>query len=379
MPRLSRIVFVVAGCLMVAARSTDAQGALTTQGFGYPGGELSSRSLATGGALGDFDPNSPLNPASLAAAGRAAIYIQYDPEFRSVAVGGVTANTLTGRFPVFGISGRLGRATFGLSLSNYLDRTWVNNYPDSEKIGGVPQAATVVAQSSGGISDIRMALAWTFSSRLHVGVGFHVFPGENRTAIGRDFADTITFGSFTQADLFTFSGEAVSVGVLATPIRHWNVAGAARFGGTMNMRVGDSTIVGTARVPNKWSLSVAYDGFAGSALGVHYGQETWSSLNGLGNPGLPIHDATEFGIGGEVAGPKVGPLPMAIRLGYRDRGLPVSLDATAVKESAFTGGIGIPVANGRGMADITIDRAHRTGTGVVENAWIISFGFSIKP
>jgi hypothetical protein len=296
-----------------------------------------------------------------------------------VSVGGATANTLTARFPEFGITGRLGRATFGLTLSNYLDRSWTNQYADTELIGGTREPATVIAQSTGGISDVRLAMAWTFSQRLHVGVGFHVFPGENRVAIGRNFVDTVAFGSFTQPNVYTFSGEAVSIGVLATPINHWNIAGDARFGGTMNMRDGDSTIVGTGRVPDKWSLSVAYDGFTGSALAVHYGAEKWSSLNGLGTPGLPIHDATELGIGGEIAGPKVGAVPMALRFGYRDRGLPFSLDATAVKETAFSGGVGVPVAGGRGMLDLSVEHAHRTGTDVVENAWIVSFGFSIKP
>ena len=39
-----------------------AQGTLSTQGFGYPPGQLSTRSLATGPGIGEFDPDSQLNP-----------------------------------------------------------------------------------------------------------------------------------------------------------------------------------------------------------------------------------------------------------------------------------------------------------------------------
>src|SRR6185312_14916219 len=48
-----------------SAAALGAQGSLGLQGYGYPGGELSTRALATGGALGDFDANSPINPAAL--------------------------------------------------------------------------------------------------------------------------------------------------------------------------------------------------------------------------------------------------------------------------------------------------------------------------
>ena len=58
-----------AAALTLAPLAAGAQGSLSRQGFGYPPGELSARSLATGGALGEFDPQSPINPGSLAAWG----------------------------------------------------------------------------------------------------------------------------------------------------------------------------------------------------------------------------------------------------------------------------------------------------------------------
>ena len=74
--------FAVAAALCSAAPALCAQGATSVQGFGYPGGELSTRALGTGGSLADFDANSPLNPAALLVGTRATVYVQYDPEFR---------------------------------------------------------------------------------------------------------------------------------------------------------------------------------------------------------------------------------------------------------------------------------------------------------
>jgi hypothetical protein len=114
--------FAVAAALCAVAPALHAQGALSTQGFGYPSGELSTRALATGGSLADFDANSPLNPAALLVGTRATVYVQYDPEFRFVTGTGLNASSVTARFPLFLVSGRIGQARFSLSYTSFLDR-----------------------------------------------------------------------------------------------------------------------------------------------------------------------------------------------------------------------------------------------------------------
>lgn len=368
------------GVLCLAAPAARAQGSLSTLGFGYPTGQLSTRALGAGGALGDFDPNAPLNPAALVYSLRALVYLQYDPEFRDVSVGGKSASTSTARFPLFGVSGRIAGFNVGLSFSSFLDRTWTNIYSDTQSVGGKLFPTTVTAQSSGGISDARLALSYSFGPRFHVGGAVHVFPGENRTTIGLDFPDsTLKLGSFTQANIFNYSGSAVSLGVLAEPLPHWHVAATGRIGGALHIRQGDSTVIGNAHVPGKWSLSGMYDGFAGSVLAVRYASEQWGALRGLGSNALPIHDATDFSGGVEVAGPKISGYPLAMRVGLRSRGLPFSPDAAAVKEQSLTAGVGIPVSGGRGAADISVARQRRTAGDVTETGWVVSIGLGIRP
>jgi hypothetical protein len=377
--RLPSALAAVAGLTCLVAPAIRAQGALSTLGFGYPSGQLSSRALAAGGALADFDPNSPLNPATLVSATRAVVYIQYDPEFRSLTVDGRNASTTTARFPLFSVTGRVAGFGVGLAFSSFLDRTWMNVRADTQTIGGERLASVDTARSSGGISDARAAISYSISKDYHIGIGVHVFPGENRTRIGRFFADSLNIGSFSQENTFNFSGSAVSLGLLATPSQQWNLALTGRFGGAMRVRMGDSTVIGSARVPARWSASVAYLGIPGSSLAAHYVSEHWSSLRGLGSQGLPIHDATEFGAGAEVAGPKMSGVPLQMRLGVRQRDLPFSLDATAVREQSLTGGIGLPISGGRGTADLSVSRARRTAEGVSETGWIVSFGLGIRP
>lgn len=365
------------GALSVSVLS--AQGALSVQGFGYPGGQLSTRALATGGALADFDPQSPLNPAALSSSTRALIYAQYDPEFRNVAVGGVSSKVTVARFPMFSITGRAGQATFGLSFSSYLDRTWSNSYADTILINGTRVPSLVTASSSGGITDVRGAVAYTIGDRWAVGLGLHVFPGRNNTSIGREFPDSASFGGFNQSGELTYSGTGLSLGFIGSPVQHFNVAASARLGGTMDVRIADSTLLGKARVPGRYGASVGYDGIPGSNFTVRWSTERFSDLKGLGSIGLPIQDVTEVAFGAEVAGPRFSSGEIAMRAGVRSRDLPFGLPGNPVKELSYTGGLGVPVANGRGMLDLSVARAHRTATGSDETGWIVSVGLAIRP
>lgn len=373
--------FAVASALCFAAPALYAQGALSLQGFGYPGGEISTRALGTGGSLADFDANSPINPAALLVGSRATVYLQYDPEFRWVTGTGLNTNTVTARFPLFLISGKMGQARFSLSYASFLDRTWTNTYQDTQVVGTLRVPSTVTAVSSGGISDIRAAMSWTFSSRLTVGAAIHVFPGQNHIVFGRAFpSDSTSFGAFAQTSTFNYSGSAVSFGLIATPIDHINLGVSGRYGFSMHVHEGDSTTVGDANVPNRISFSGAYDGITGTILSARYGTEKWSAMRGLGSAGLSVFDATEFSAGLETGGPRIGAIPIAVRLGYRARQLPFGVGAQQVSETEFTGGVGIPLSSGRAALDLSIAHALRSANvGLSETGWIFSLGIAIKP
>ena len=373
--------FAVASALCFAAPALYAQGALSLQGFGYPGGEISTRALGSGGSLADFDANSPINPAALLVGSRATVYLQYDPEFRWVTGTALNTSTVTARFPLFLISGKMGQARFSLSYASFLDRTWTNTYQDTQVVGTLRVPSTVTAVSSGGISDIRAAMSWTFSSRLTVGAAIHVFPGQNHIVFGRAFpSDSTSFGAFAQTSTFNYSGSAVSFGLIATPIDHINLGVSGRYGFSMHVHEGDSTTVGDANVPNRISFSGAYDGITGTILSARYGIEKWSAMRGLGSAGLSVFDATEFSAGLETGGPRIGAIPIAVRLGYRARQLPFGVGAQQVSETEFTGGVGIPLSSGRAALDLSIAHALRSANvGLSETGWIFSLGIAIKP
>jgi hypothetical protein len=376
---LTRLAVVAALCC--AARTLHAQGALSVQGYGYPGGELSTRALATGGSLADFDANSPINPAALLVGTRATVYLQYDPEFRWVTGSGLNTNTVTARFPLFLVSGKIGEARFSFSYTSFLDRTWTNTYQDTQMVGALKVPSTVTAVSSGGIADIRAAMSYPISRKLTIGAAIHLFPGENRIVFGRAFPnDTTSFGAFSQTNTFNFSGSALSLGLIATPFAHVNLAASGRYGFSMHVHQGDSTTLGDANVPNRLSLSGAYDGIPGTILSARWGTEKWSAMRGLGSMGLSVFDATEVSAGLETAGPRLGMSQMAVRLGYRARQLPFGVGTQQVHETELNGGLGIPLSAGHAALDLTLAHALRSANvGFAETGWIFSVGIAINP
>lgn len=376
---LRRVLGIGAMVFLTTVPAASAQGALSILGFGYPVGGQSARSLGSGTSIADLDPQSPFNPAAIVMNARAQGYFQYEPEFRSVTVGGKSATTRTSRFPLFMISGRQRSITMSLSFSSFMDRTWANSYADTQMVGAERIASTVLTQSEGGIADARLAVAYTVNDKVHFGLGLHAYPGRNRVAFGREFADSAKAGAFSLTDSYNFSGSAISFGTVLTPATHLVLSGDVRLGGTLRMRLGDSTVVGEGKIPFRAGVTATFDGIPGSVLSARFGVDRWTDMAGLGTASLGLKDATDMAVGAEVVGPRVGPSALLFRTGYRSRGLPFTYGTNDVQEKAISGGLGLPVLAGRALMDIAIVRATRTSASVSEKAWVVSLGVGIRP
>ena len=91
---------IIAAALLALPFAAGAQGTLSTQGFGYPAGQMSTRALGTGGALSEIDPLSVTNPASLINLGASALYFQAEPEYRTIRSGSASDRSTIARYPL---------------------------------------------------------------------------------------------------------------------------------------------------------------------------------------------------------------------------------------------------------------------------------------
>lgn len=364
---------------ITVSSSAAAQGALSTQGLGYPTGQMSARSEGAGGALADFDALSLVAPASMAGAASAALFLQYSPEFRRVTAGSNTVKTTTARFPlVLGVLPMGQDWTIGLSSSTFLDRSYETSLVRRQLVGADSVNVTERTKVLGAIDDVRLALGWAGSNVIHIGVGAHAFSGSNRVTVSRLFPDSAKFISFAQNDRISYSGFAGSVGIEYHPSRAIGFALAGRKGGDLRAQAGD-TVLGTGRIPDHYSASVVYDGITGATIAARVAHDSWSSLSSLSSTRLQASDGWDTSVGAEVTGPRILQRIIFVRAGARFRNLPFGFNGQKVSETSFMGGLGVPLTRDRASFDLAVQRAARSASGVKETGYILSFGLRVSP
>lgn len=375
--------------LVALAPAAAAQGTLSTQGFGYPPGELSARAAATGGAIGEFDATSVLNPAAVALFGITGIYAQYAPELRTVSGPDGSDRSLVSRFPLLGVFVRLGdRGALALTATTLLDRSWTTSRADTAVVTDRAIPFVEEFRSTGAIDDLRLAGAWRVGGTFRVGLAGHVFTGQSRLAVARTFADS-SFAPFSQRSSVGYLGTGVSAGVEWQPVRAVAIAASGRLGGRLTARSGDTTL-GRARVPARWGGALSFTGVRGAALTASAEWTQWSALNGLAPSNLRARDGWAYAAGVEVRGPTAFGAALPLRLGARRRTLPFPVGRTSptstgdvlrdVTETTLSAGTGVPLARGRASVDVALLRALRSaGTDTRERAWILSLGVTVRP
>jgi hypothetical protein len=370
---------LVAALMALAPGLASAQGTLSTQGLGFPPGQLSTPATSMGGAIGEADPMSPLNPAAIGLVGFPILYMQAEPEFRTMTVGDRKERTSVARFPVFIAILPLGsRWALSASASTLLDRTWATITRDTQFVGGDTLGSDLLRKSDGSVADLRLALAFAPAPWLRIGIGGHSFSGRDLVEASRRFDDTAHFAPDTQQTALSFGGYAASLGMQAFWARKAAVGLTYRRGGTFRTFV-EGDVQSVASAPDHLGVSVVYLGLQGTSLAVRAAKDTWSRMVAI-SPTLNAHDGWDVGVGADVTGPRFGGSPVALRAGGRWRTLPFSAAGTAVKERTVSGGFGLPMAGGRVELNVGALRASRTGdAGISEKAWTISTGFAVRP
>ena len=184
LPLLAVLALVAAP---LAAQSSE----FGVRGLGLPGRSLSTRALGGGGALGLFDGESSLNPASLSTLSlTTAVFTMANNRRSSVNPAG-TATGRDTRFPQVLIGGPIPRTRFvvGVSYSMFTDRDFQLVSTGTASPRGVPIGVTDTLTSRGGIADLRVATSYAFSPKLSVGGGIHFLTGSNRMATRRVWDD----------------------------------------------------------------------------------------------------------------------------------------------------------------------------------------------
>ena len=382
---------LAAAALLVLPAAAVAQGTLSTQGFGYPTGQMSTRTLGTGGALAEIDPLSAVNPASIINLGASVLYFQAEPEYRTIRLGGASDRSTVARYPLIAAGVPIRSDLYaGLSVSNLLDRTFETVGRGSQVVGGNTITSTNTFKSDGAVGDLRLALSWAPRSWLHLGLAGHAISGDNRLTSTQRFDDTTRYTGIVDTSTVTYVGNAFSGGVEVYTGRYGVLAASYRRGGPLSLKHGDTTL-SSARVPDRLALSAAYLGIRGTSIAVRSAREQWTDLRGLGSAGLPISNKWDTSVGADVLGPRFAGRALQLRAGARWRTLPFGVrpilagggfgPSADVTEKSYSLGAGTLLARGRAAFDVAGIRASRrsSATSVQEDAWTLSIGVTVRP
>lgn len=367
--------------LVVAFARANAQGTLSTQGFGYPVGGYSTRTAGTAGAFGEFDLLSPRNPASLGGLQRSVFTAQAEPEFRSLSIDGVGERSRVQRIPLLLAAFALPR-NMGASLgaSTLLDRTFSTVTTGTAELGDETVTTQDFYSSHGAMSDLSAALGYRINPRVTVGISGHLIMGSNDVALTRVFDDTTRFGSVVDSSTVEFTGTAITVGADVNVTSTLALSASYRMGNEITARE-RKVVQSRATVPSRAGASVRYTGIAGSVFALAVEQVQWSKLSSLATSNVSTSDAVNVMIGAEVAGQRLRGWPVQYRAGYARNQLPFGVNGEQVMEHRISAGLGLPVAQELGSIDLSIQRAMRrlSGSGAREDAWLLGIGLQIRP
>ncbi|MBY0489206.1 MAG: hypothetical protein K2R93_05150 [Gemmatimonadaceae bacterium] len=376
-----RTLTAATALLVAPPVALHAQGSLSTLGFGYPVGGMSTRVSGTAGAFGEVDALTPANPSALGGITRTVLSAQAEPERRTLRIGSVKETTSAQRIPLLSVIFPAGHGVaVGLSASSVLDRSYTINTTGRVLFDKDTLTTTDRLNVRGAIGKLTAGAGWQVNPRLKLGLAGHLFTGDNLVSRKQKFSDTLSFGSVTDTSQVTYFGTALTAGADVRLVKGLAATMSYRTSGGLDARVRD-TVRASANVPSALGASLRYDGIPGTQFVVAMEQVAWSKMRGIGSSLTTTHDATNLRVGVETAGPKWRGLPLFVRAGFARNQLPFSINAEQVKESRWSTGLGIPLAREFGTIDFSLQRATRslTGTTARESAWLFGVGLQVRP
>jgi len=372
---------------VVAARGARAQDSVFgIRGLGFLDRSVSGKSSALGGGFVLFDPAAAVNPASLAGWHATAGWGVAAGSDRSFNTGAGTASLSATRFPVVGFAGNLGEhLVLAVTASDYLDRNWSVQQTDTVSPRGTPVVANDNTQSVGGVTDLRVAMAYRLNG-VTLGMGLHALTGSTATSVSRQFPDDSSFIPFSVQQTTNFSAVGVSFGALVSPLRNVVLGTSLRLNGRLKASTSDTAAL--VPLPVEWNGGLLFQPTTGVSLSGTVGYAGWSSAgDALAAAGQPrSRNVWSVGFGVEALVWRVGRGFVPIRLGYRWRQLPFPIptdstgtNASTLTEHAVTGGLGFNTAGGHATVDLGLEIGSRAAGSISEGFTTLYLGLTIRP
>lgn len=377
---------LAAALLAVGASPAAGQSLLSTRGLGLVVEPTDARARGLGGvqlglAGSDFSWANPADLIGLPAPGMRFVsqFDDFTADFGPTSLDGATA-----RFPLLQVATPVGsRWALSGGFGGFLDQNFAVQRDTTLLIGSDSVGVRDRLSSEGGVARLRFGAAYRILEGLSVGAGVDVYTGSVQRGFGRQFAGQGTPTCCTTE--WRYSGMGALAGLSWTPTEATRVSLAGSFGGTLDAETSDSLSAarsfdlpatvqagGSARVSENLLAALTAD-WAG-----------WSSLDGALAEAGGARDAWSVQGGLEWDGIRLRTRPVPVRIGARQAALPFSwgqpsAGADWADERALTGGLGLVLAGGATLADVSLERGSRGGdaAGFDESFWRVTLSVTV--
>ena len=373
---------ILAALAVPAAASADS--VFGIRGIGILGRPFSARAAMSGGAFALFDGTSVLNPASLGQITLTSGWGTFAATSRTFSDGPVGAKLGSTRFPLFGLALPVGkRVVVGLSVSEFLDRTWSDSTTQDTTLRDSTVTVADVASSSGGVSDVRLAGAYRLTDAITVGLGVHVLSGSTRQSISRTFTAT-SFSNYGEITTTTFRGFGISAGVQAKLGPRLAGAASVRLNGPLKATIASGAST-TVALPVEFAAGVVFVPLRGLGVAVAADHQSWAraaaDLAAAGQNGT--RSVWNLSVGAEFTSLRWRGETLPLRVGYRWRQLPFGIGTAAaaapLNERAVSAGFGLLLAGGRATFDIGGEAGSRSAGNASERFSTAFVGLTVRP
>ena len=355
------------------------------RGLGFPNSPYSAHTRALGGSSSLFDAESGMNPAALGTLRTLTAGITTLPEWRTVESPAGSGSVRGMRFPMIGAAGPIPNSRFaiGITASSYTIRDYSQAFVDTLSLRGTSEVVHDTVSGRGGISDLRLALAWRAGPSLDIGGSLHALTGTDRTALIRHFTDTTSYATASEKAELSYGGFGVDLGAVGRLGPRLDFAVIARSDGNVTLER-DS-------LPGKYPVDLPYTFGAGlryhpSAKLTITGQgifRTWAAADRplLLQGGTGSRDVWDLSAGAELLRDPARPNELPIRVGMRYTDLPFPFTiGDRPHEWALAAGTGKLFARGLGGFDLSLEHVWRSEAGgFAERAWLLTIGVTVRP
>ena len=359
-------VLMLAGLHPLAAQDSQ----FGIRGLGAPGTFASVRAWTTGGAFAPFDGMSALTDAALSDVTRLTASATGASVYRTVDDGTNSSALRSSRFPMMQVAGQvLDKLVVGGGFSTYLYRSYSVQVPGTISIRGVPETYLDELGSDGAVTDLRVAAAWKFSSRLSIGGGLHILTGSSNLTATRLFTDSAVYKNATQTDQESYGGFGVSLSVLATPVSGLHVSGFLQSYNHLRAEISGFQSAEN-ELPTALGGGVQWTVTPEVRLAGTVSHANWSVSSAAGT----AFNTTNWSVGGEF-----GRAALPLRVGVRGGQMPFGPGPTAPTQLGISAGTGFTFSQGRGILDFGVEHVRRTGGGLTESGWTLLAGLTVRP